>query len=137
MIGSALQRPGGRDGSRRGVVLVAVVVIFVLFNLAIVGAVMSSGVEIFVGIDRLDTVRSFYAAEGGVNMGLREMMVSADEDGDGGVGSISDDGDPRTDPAIGDASAFVTTAVVGPVTQLISEGASGAASRRLTADLEY
>ena len=34
-------------------------------------------------------MQAFYAAEAGMNMAIREMMVGRDEDGDGVIGAVS------------------------------------------------
>ena len=73
-----------------------------------------------------------------MNMSIRELMVPADEDSDGGIGSNSDDSDDGTDPAIGNARFVVTAAANTPAvgqTTLTSEGRSGEARRRLQAVL--
>jgi len=58
------------------------------------------------------------------------------EDGDGGVGSISDDGDPGNDPAFGSASASVSAEIAGQQTTLVSSGVCGSSRRELEILLE-
>ncbi len=50
---------------------------------------------------------AFYAAEGGLEMALRELTRSPpqDTDSDGGIGTISDNGNPADDPAL-DSGVF-------------------------------
>ena len=56
------------------------------------------------------------ATEAGLAMSLREVMVGADEDGDGTIGTISDDGNSGNDPALGTSRFAVTsTTASGPV----------------------
>lgn len=126
-----------RTHQRRGIAAVAAVVLVVLANLIVVAMVLAGSREQDLTIRRLETVRAFYAAEGGMNMAIRELMIDEDEDGDGVIGTISDDGDPGTDPIIGAARVRVesTTVVPGQVT-LESVGASGSALRRLRSTLE-
>ena len=45
-------------------------------------------------IKRVETTQGFYTAEAGMNMAIREMMNSTDEDGDGAVDTISDEATP-------------------------------------------
>ena len=62
-----------------------------------------------------------------------------DDDGDGTIGSISDDGDSDNDPAIGNARFVVTMSVDDPVvgwTTVTSAGRSGLALRTMTTILE-
>ena len=66
-----------------------------------------------------------------MTMAIREMMNSADEDLDGGTGTISDDGNPSNDPSLGPAQFFVTSTTSGSQTTLTSEGRSGNARRAM------
>jgi len=126
-----------RTHQRRGIAAVAAVVLVVLANLIVVAMVLAGSREQDLTIRRLETVRAFYAAEGGMNMAIRELMIDEDEDGDGVIGTISDDGDPGTDPIIGAARVRVeSTAVVPGQVTLESVGASGSAIRRLRSTLE-
>ncbi len=72
-------------------------------------------------------------------MAVRELIEVADEDLDGGIGTISDDSDDNTDPAIGNARFVVVAAVDTPapgVTTLTSRGRSGEARREMQAIIE-
>lgn len=122
-----------RFRTRRGSVLAAVIVLLLILELALASLLMSGTNEQGVGIDRLNTVRAFYAAEAGTQMALREIMLGTDEDGDGAIGGISDDGDPDTDPVIGPASARVAVAQVTGATVVTSEGRCGQAMRVMQA----
>ncbi len=124
---------------RRGIALIATVVVLLTLNLLILSFVLNSGRDHDLTVRRLETVEAAYAAEAGVNMSIREMIGFTDEDGDGTVGSISDDGDSDNDPAIGNARFIVTISVDVPVvgqTTLISTGRSGQARRTMTTILE-
>ena len=75
----------------------------------------------------------------GMNMSIREMMNDADEDGDGAVGTVSDDDDDGTDPGVGNARLVVTAATDTPAagqTTLTSAGRSGDARRTIDSILE-
>ena len=136
------QRGGSFDKDRRmrrGFALIGTVVVLLTLNLFILGFVLNAGRDHDLTVRRLETVEAAYAAEAGVNMSLREMIGSSDDDGDGTVGSISDDGDSGTDPAIGNARFIVTMSVDVPVvgqTTVISAGRSGQARRTMTTILE-
>ena len=72
-------------------------------------------------------------------MSIREMMYDVDEDGDGTAGTISDDSDDGTDPAVGNARFVVTAAADTPAagqTTFTSSGRSGEALRKLESVLE-
>ena len=124
---------------RRGFVAIATVMVLLTLNLIILGFVLSGGRDHDLTVRRLETVEAAYAAEAGVNMSVREMITFTDDDGDGTVGSISDDGDSGNDPAIGNARFIVTMSVDVPVvgqTTVTSAGRSGQAFRTMTAILE-
>ncbi len=125
---------GSRSG-RRAIIAVAMIIILLLIDLIIVGMVVSQARDHDLTIRRQQTVEAFYAAEAGVNMSIRELMVPADEDGDGFAGSISDENptyDPNNDPTLGNARFYVSAT---GNTILTSEGRSGEARRTMTAEL--
>ena len=123
--------------TRRGTVLVALVAFILIAELVLVGFVLNAGRHQYLAVDRLQTVRAFYSTEGGMNMAVREIMLNADEDGDGGIGSISDDGDPADDPKIGAGFAYVSQQLAGTTLTLKSTGRAGESVRLATAILEY
>lgn len=114
---------------RRGAAAIIVVVLLLIMNLIILTLVLGGARDLDLSLQRLDTVRSFYAAEGGMNMAIRELMVDADDDGDGTIGSISDDADDNTDPTIGVARVVVTIVPAPSQATLTSSGRSGQAKR--------
>ncbi len=118
---------------------VAMVLVLVTIDLIVVAVVLSTARDHALSVVRIDTIEAIYAAEAGVNMAVREMMEDVDEDGDGTIGTISDDGDPNTDPTIGQARFSVSASVDDPVvgqTTLSSEGRSGVARRCLKTTVE-
>jgi len=50
---------------------------------------------------------AFYAAESGLEMGIREINQSNDFDSDGTIGTISDNGNAADDPALVSGAVFV------------------------------
>lgn len=131
----------GRGGRRRAAAAVVMVVILILVDLIVVGLVLSGSRDHDVTVRHMETIESFYAAEAGMNMAIRELMEDIDEDLDGTKGSISNDAvpDPANDPVLGNAFTYVSsepdTPVVGQ-TRLNSEGRSGEARRSLQAILK-
>jgi hypothetical protein len=124
----------------KGVAAVAMVVILLIIDLAIVGIVVGLSRDHDLTVRRVQTIEALYAAEAGVNMSIREMMNTADEDGDAGlgngIGTISHDNDEGTDPTLGNARFVVTKVKVGDVTTLTSEGRSGDARRKMEAEVQ-
>jgi hypothetical protein len=113
---------------------IALLVVLAILGVMTVGLVAAGGRDHQVSVQRLDTVRAFYAAEGAMNMAIRELMLGQDFDGDGVAGSISNDADPDTDPAIGVAMLHVEIDVDADTT-LTAVGRSGSAERRITSVL--
>lgn len=130
---------------RRASAAVAMVIVLVVLQLALVGAIAggggsggaSAGGAGSMTQSRLDATRAFYAAEAGVNMSLREIMLSFDADADGAIGSISDDGDDANDPTFGAGSHVrVSRAAAGADVVLTSRSRSGNARRAVRATLQ-
>ena len=102
------------DATRRGLIVVVMIVLMVIVDLIIVGMVVSQARDHDLTVRRLQTIESLYAAEAGMNMSIRELMIPADEDGDDdgswpfGIGTILDDSNDATDPALGNARFVVT-----------------------------
>jgi hypothetical protein len=95
--------------SRRGVIAIAMVLALILLQLGIVAMVVAGARRHDLAGARINSMRSFYAAEGGVNMGVRELMNNMDEDGDGTIGAVSDDGNSANNPGAGQATTFVVS----------------------------
>lgn len=112
------------------------VVVLLIVNMIIIGMVVGTSREHELTARRKQTTEALYAAEAGVNMSIREMMNDLDEDGDGTIGTISDDSDGGTDPALGSARFVVTLSAGAGLTTLRSVGRSGDARRRMEAVLQ-
>ncbi len=117
--------------------VVAVIVLLLVVGMVIAGMVLGTGRDQDLSVRRFESVEAFYAAEGAMNMAIRETLMCRDEDGDGDVGTISDDSNDATDPVIGNAQAAVTLASncpISPTVTLTSRGRAGIATRvaRLT-----
>jgi hypothetical protein len=121
--------------ARRGIAAVVMVLLLLIVDVIVLGVVLGGAREHDLTARRLETVQAFYAAEGGMNMAIRELMENTDEDGDGGIGSVSDDGDDGNNPELGSATVYVTLATDAGQTTLTSQGESGEARREIEADL--
>lgn len=124
-----------RLASRRGAAIISVVIVLAILGVALVGAVHAGGRQQELTIRRMDTLRAFYAAEAGMNIAIREIITGTDEDGDGVVGGVSDDGDDQTGVVIGRARVSVARTSPGGIVTLTSEGISGLSRRRLEISL--
>jgi hypothetical protein len=125
--------PSRPSFARRGIAAVAVIVILVIVDLIVVGVVLSESRGHEVTVQRLETVRAYYAAEAGVHMAMRELMFQENHDDDCAVGTISNDGIDGNDPALGTASFMVTAIPSGSQYAIRSYGRSGDARREMTA----
>ncbi len=125
-----------RTRHRRATIAISMIIALVIVNLIIVGIVIGGARDHDLTIKRIETIQSFYAAEAGMNMAIREMMNNTDEDGDGAIGTISDDATPANDPTFGQAQVLVIVTVAGPPTTLRSKGRSGDARRQVETVLE-
>ncbi len=126
-------------GRRSGAAAVAMIIVLLVVDLVIVGLAVGLSRDHDLTVRRMQTLEALYAAEAGMNMSIREMMNNANEDLDPGIGTISDDGDPGTDPTIGNARFFVTLSADTPVagqTTLTSLGRCGEARRKMEAVLQ-
>ncbi len=108
-----------------GTVAITLLIVLVVMQLVVVGIVIAGARDHDLTDNRVDTVRAFYAAEAGMNMAIREILTYNDDDGDGGIGSISNDGNSANDPALGTARFVITSAPVGNETALTCTGRSG------------
>ena len=112
---------------------VIMVVLLALIGMMVIGMVLTGARDMNLTGRRIETVQAFYAAEAGMNLSLREMMKNSDEDGDGTIGTISDDGNAGNDPTIGSAQVSVTAVVAGAQTTLTSKARAGSAIRSIKA----
>jgi hypothetical protein len=120
-------------GGRKAATAVVVIVVLVIIDLVIVGLVITGSRGHDMSIRRMETVEAFYAAEAGMNMAVRELMVDEDQDGDCTIGSISHDGVDATDPGFGNSAWVVTANTAGALTTIRSYGRSGSARRQTLA----
>lgn len=102
-----------RGSSRRGTVIIAMLLVLIGLQLLVVLMVMGSARDQDLSVRRLDNLRAFYAAEAGINMAIREMYTGLDEDGDGTVGSISNDSQAISDPVLSASARVVVVKDTG------------------------
>ncbi len=117
-----------------GAVGIGIIAVLVVIEMIVVVSVITGSLTHDLTLQRLNTNQAFYAAEAGMALGVREMWINSDEDGDGTVGSISDDGNNANDPVIGQGTVHVSKTVNGSTTTLISRGTSSQAFRKISLD---
>lgn len=116
--------------------LIAVVMALIVLQLVVVGVVYLGSREQSLTAFRLEASKAQYAAEAGMNMALREIYNAADEDGDGGIGSISNDGNSANDPQVNGASILVTATTAGATTTVTSTARTANTKRTITVTLQ-
>lgn len=118
----------------RGTVLVAVIVVLVVLQLLVIAVSVAGSRDQDLTVRRLEASRAYYAAEAVANMAIREVARNADEDGDGGIGTVFSNA-PLAAPTIGPggASGVATTSVTSGVTTIFADSAAGVASRSISA----
>lgn len=122
---------------RRGAVAVTMVLALVLLQLSIVAMLVTGARHQDLSRSRVESTRAFYAAEAGLNMGIRELMIGVDEDGDGAIGSISDDADDANNPGVGGATTLlVTRSLDDGVTTISSVATAGDTVRTIEANFQ-
>ncbi|MBT8485922.1 MAG: hypothetical protein HKO59_14930 [Phycisphaerales bacterium] len=125
-----------RPTHRRGLAAVVMLIVLLAVQLLVIGMVLGGSRDQDLTLRRLETVQSFYAAEAGMNMAMRELQEYADEDADGVIGTISDDATDANDPAIGGAQVVVTQTTSNEYTTLTSTGRDGPARREIESTLK-
>ncbi|HRQ72765.1 MAG TPA: PilX N-terminal domain-containing pilus assembly protein [Phycisphaerales bacterium] len=120
-LGKSDRRPP-RLSTRRhhGIALAVVIVVLAMLNLVVMGSVRPAGDEALMGAMRAETTRAFYAAESGAFIAVRAIVGGLEPPA---VGS---------EQTIGVATvAFVGLPPTGEVGEIVVEGRSGEARRRL------
>jgi Tfp pilus assembly protein PilX len=120
----------GTARNRRGSVGLSVLLLMLLLDLILVGAVVAGARELDLDRERVDGARAQYAADAAMNIAMREVYTATDEDGDGGVGTVSNDGNEGDDPALG-AARFSAARTAGSPSVITASARCGDARRSL------
>lgn len=107
------------------------VVALAVLSLVIIGITLSSGRGADGARLGLEGLQAQYTVEGGANMAIREIYVNADEDGDGVIGTISNDGNAANNPAIGVGKVSVTKSTSGATITLTALSTTTTTSRQV------
>ena len=113
--------------TRTGAAAAAVILMLVIAELLITSAVLGSALDQDATLGRIESLRAFYAAEAGLNMSVRELMVGVDENGDGTIGTVSNDGSATSDSVLEGGATFSVTISAGTPSQVVSSGSAGTA----------
>jgi hypothetical protein len=110
--------------------------LMIIGQLCVVGAVLGGARDQDATVQRLDALRAQYAADSGIHMAVRELMVSADQDGDGTIGSVSGDGITSNDPSLTGGARFSVTKSGSSTVIITSQGRSGSARRSISLTIQ-
>jgi|GEM_PF-714823 len=116
---------GFRHATRRGVGVLAVVVMIAIIHLAVMGSIAASSEEAQIGAMRVETARAFYAAE---SAGLVLVRLSAARLELPGAGAQLSLGDSR--------ATFVSMPPTGQPGDFVIIGTSGEGQRRIRISVE-
>ncbi len=108
--------------SRRGSVLIAVIITLIMLQIVVIGVVTLASRDQNLTKLRLESEQAQYAAESGMNMALKEVYDSSDQDTDGGIGTIST-------KTVNGCSVTVTSSTSGSVTTLTATATAATAKR--------
>lgn len=123
--------------SRRGTVAVAVLIALVVLSLVVASVVLGGVRDQELLSLRVQGSRAQAAADGAASMAIKELMDNTDLDGDGSIGTISNDSNTATDP-ITDAGTrlWATKTVAGNVTTVTARGQNPDAARAMMVEVE-
>ncbi|MEE8169588.1 MAG: hypothetical protein V3T70_03490 [Phycisphaerae bacterium] len=99
--------PAMRGNRPRGVAAVVFVAAMLVVSTLVLWVFQETAGSARGALAQLYSTNAFYGAESGIEFALRELSLVSDLDGDGTVGSISDDGNDANDPVLSNVSFHV------------------------------
>lgn len=118
---------------RRATAAVSVLIALVALQLVVAAALLGGTRDADIADKSLQGLRSQYAADSGLQMSLREAFLQVDEDADGTIGSVSNDGNSANNPTISSARAVTTASIAGANTTITATGSTTEAARKVSA----
>lgn len=119
----------------RGTVLVAVLIALFVLSLVVMTVVRSGARDHDLAGLQVQGERAHYAAESAAHMAVKEVMDGVDRDGDGAIGSISNDNNTATDPTVSGARCWATKTSAGGLTTITARGENTSARRAVRVQL--
>jgi hypothetical protein len=120
---------------RRGVAALSAILVLLFLQLSIVGVIVAGARDQNMTVTRVEGTRAYYAAEGGFQMAVREGMLKVDEDGDGGIATISANGNSLDNPKLGGIPFTVEPATVNSNPGVLVKAGGQNSHRSLRAEL--
>ncbi|MBY0456569.1 MAG: hypothetical protein K2V38_04475, partial [Gemmataceae bacterium] len=114
----------------------AIIILLVILSLAVTGVVVSGARTQELAALGTQGQRAQFAAESAANMAVKEIFDYVDRDGDGTIGSISNDSNTATDPTISNGTRlWATRTASGSVTTITGYGEQAGNRRAMRAVL--
>ncbi len=124
----------GADQSRRGTILVGIVVAVMVTAAALVTVAVSGRREQDIMVRRFESMQAFYAQEAAAQIAVRELIAQQDDDGDGIIGEIAS-GTLASGIGVGSSKAAADATASGAVWTVQPRGSSGVATRAGSIDV--
>ncbi len=102
-----IDRRGRSIHIRRGVAVISFVVALLVIGTLVLWLLQLTASTSIAALGHYFGTCSFYAAESGIEMAVRELRQENDIDSDGQVGTISHNGDAGDDPAMASGAFYV------------------------------
>ncbi|MEY3230165.1 MAG: hypothetical protein RL689_252 [Planctomycetota bacterium] len=122
------------NASRRGTILVGILVGLVLLASALMAVAISGRREQDLTMRRMESMRASYAEEAAAQIAVRELVSRQDDDGDFGIGSVAG-GNIASGIIVGSSRAAATAAPAGTVWTVQPMGSNGLSNRAATLSL--
>lgn len=115
---------------RRGAIVAAMLMLIVL-TLAVGVVVLAGADDQQLAAQRVQGLRSRYAVDSAAGVAIKELKSNLDVDGDGVVGTVSDDGASATDPAVAGTRFWVGKSTVSGTTTISAHASNADADRAI------
>lgn len=98
-------------GFRRGSVLLVALLVVVMLSVVVTSVIASGENEVERIVTQVQGDRAMYAAESVATIAVKELMANVDYDGDGTIGSVSNDSNDANDPTFNAGTSAKATKV--------------------------
>lgn len=128
-------RAAGGRAVRAGFVALGMLVIMLLLAAIAISISSSQSRDSFASQSQVEGARAQAAVDGVLSMSAKELLDAVDYDGDGGIGSISDNSNTADNPVIGNSRVWARRTATSNNVTITAHASNSSASRasRLTA----
>ncbi len=118
-----------RRSHRRGAIAITLVIALIVLSLLITTTLILGAQDQSLMLLRLQGQRTQFAADSAAAMASKEIFDNVDRDGDGGIGTISNDGNTGTDPTLNGTRLWATASTSGGSTTITARGQNNEGKR--------